>query len=328
MASIGFLREVKFEATPKCNQQCSFCFNRNSFAEKGRTGSRELSTQGALKVIGNVAESGVETIRFTGGEPFVRKDLMALCRHAKESGLKVRLNTNGSFFNQRLLHDVSRFADEVFFPLHALDAAEDAGKTGLKGAFTRKLSAMKKLRTHAKVCAGTIATHDNVLRLERFASLAETCCDEWFALRPIPSAGYENQMSLKDAEMLADKLSSIAPETDCKIYHAIPFCSAPGMKLSKVAVGASYCGPLYNLVVRPDGTIVPCYSIQENLGNALQDSLREVWETHPFVKKSRAFGFLPKKCKKCRFKETCMGGCRAAAKIVEGSYSSKDPLMP
>ncbi len=258
----------------------------------------------------------------------VRKDLATLCKYAKARGLNVRLNTNGSFFNQQLLHDISRVADEVFFPLHALDAAEDAGKTGLKGAFNRKLSAMKKLRSSAKVCAGTIATKDNVLRLERFAALAETCCDEWFALRPIPSVGHENPLELKDVEVLADKLVKLSETTDCKIYHAIPFCSAPGGKLSKVAVGANYCGPLYNLVLRPDGTIVPCYSIQERLGNALHDSIREVWETHPFVKKAREFGFIPKKCKKCSFKTACMGGCRFAAKLIGGSYSSKDPLMP
>ncbi|MFQ5406234.1 MAG: radical SAM/SPASM domain-containing protein [Candidatus Micrarchaeia archaeon] len=326
MKKVGELREVKFEVTASCNHSCSFCFNKNAFAQKGRF-FQELSTQDAFKVIDNTAESAVETIRFTGGEPLMRSDLVKLCKYAKANNLRVRLNSNGSFFNKRLLLEVSRFADEVFFPLHALDAVEDFGKTGLKGAFKRKISAMKALlASGVKVRAGTIASRDNILRLEDFARLAENCCDQWFMLRPIPTAGNKHSMDFEDVKALAVKLETLA--IDCKMYHAVPFCSTPNMKMSKVSVGAMYCGPLYNLVVRPNGVIAPCYSINENLGNALHDSIREVWEAHPFVKKSRELGFLPKKCQACSFKEVCAGGCRFAAKICNGTYSSKDPLMP
>ncbi len=319
------LNEVKFEITPSCNQRCAFCFNHNSFAANGSRSSKSLSTTKAIAVIDNAAESGAKTIRFTGGEPMMRKDLAALLKRAQGSGLRVRLNTNGTLFGRKELGEVAKYADEVFFPLHSLGQAEETAKTGLQGGFAKKMAAMNALRGNCKIYAGTIATRENIERLERFEALSQLLCDEWFLLRPIPTAESKGMVK-SDLALLADKLENLGP-SPCKLYHAVPFCAIEGNRVEKFSEGAASCGPLNLLVVRPDGTIAPCYSMAETLGSALKEDIGEVWKTHPFAIAARNFEMLPKKCKTCRHKAKCMSGCRAAAKICGGSYFAKDPLM-
>ena len=83
---------VDMEITAVCNLSCRFCFG----PPKNDT-CQNLSASFWIDVLSCVRDHGAEWVVFTGGEPTIRGDLPAICRHAKEIGLTVVLTSHGRF---------------------------------------------------------------------------------------------------------------------------------------------------------------------------------------------------------------------------------------
>jgi radical SAM protein with 4Fe4S-binding SPASM domain len=90
----GHLRQpegVTFELTYGCNLRCVHCFNPTH-----RAFPHELSTREILAILDQLAELGVLTVTFTGGELSIRTDLAEILRHTRNRGLLIRLLTNAT----------------------------------------------------------------------------------------------------------------------------------------------------------------------------------------------------------------------------------------
>ncbi|MFH1551870.1 MAG: radical SAM protein, partial [bacterium] len=120
--------EVMIEVTPKCNFGCGFCFNKISFAQKGRN-IKEFSLSYLKKIVDSISESGVKIIRFTGGEPLLRKDIFDLLKYAKNKDLEVRLNTNGSLINSKTVKKLRGVVDNVLIPIESDDDEKESKLT-------------------------------------------------------------------------------------------------------------------------------------------------------------------------------------------------------
>jgi pyruvate formate lyase activating enzyme len=77
-----------------CNLRCRFCFNRDLVLDpEGQPTFSEDEVFGFLK-----KRMGVQgALCITGGEPALQEDLAAFIARAKALGLKVKLDTNGTF---------------------------------------------------------------------------------------------------------------------------------------------------------------------------------------------------------------------------------------
>jgi len=78
-----------------------------------------------------------------------------------------------------------------------------------------------------------------------------------------------------------------------------------------------------------DGTITPCRRLSISIGNALRDSLREVWVTSEVLMKLRDKKSYAGKCGMCHRWASCRG-CRAIAyayscSMGEDNFLSEDP---
>ena len=98
---------LRISVTDRCNYRCVYCMAENmTFLPKN-----ELLTLEELdRVSSAFIQRGVDKLRFTGGEPLVRRDVMTLIkslgRHLKSGDLKeLTLTTNGSL--------LSRYAGEL-----------------------------------------------------------------------------------------------------------------------------------------------------------------------------------------------------------------------
>lgn len=115
-------REVMIEIEPKCNLNCKFCFNKNSFAEKGRDIENKLTMEFVKKIIDNAFISGIKRIRFTGGEPLLRKDIWELAEYVKSKDMELRLNTNGTLIkNLSIAKKISKYFDNLLLPIQYND---------------------------------------------------------------------------------------------------------------------------------------------------------------------------------------------------------------
>jgi cyclic pyranopterin phosphate synthase len=152
------MRDIRISVTDRCNFRCTYCMPREVFGKDYEFLPRsELLTfeeiETAVRVL---ARLGVHKVRFTGGEPLLRRDIEDLVsRIAAIEGIDdLALTTNGSLLARKApaLADaglsrvtvsldsiddtVFRAMSDVDFPvsrvLESIDVAADAGLTPVK----------------------------------------------------------------------------------------------------------------------------------------------------------------------------------------------------
>jgi MoaA/NifB/PqqE/SkfB family radical SAM enzyme len=275
------LKEVRIEITDKCNLNCSFCFNKNN-------GDPSLSQ--IKKIIDNVCLSGVNAIRLTGGEPFLRKDLTKIVSYAKEKGLYVIVNTNGTLLRNGPL----KYIDHILISFH------DPKK--------RIKEILNKLKTHnVVVMLATILIKKNIECLEEFYKIAQEIeYNDWFFLRPIGNT------SIKEMGLAIQEISRLNKQynKDFFIANAVPFCISN--KADSVCVGGINDGGRSRIVVDTKGDIKTDYYSQKILGNVSINQIGKIFDS--------LNSFLPKECNVCKHKIKCLGGINNDPLITKFKY--------
>lgn len=95
------LPEITFELTERCNNNCQHCCI-NQPENDIPSLSREMTTELCKDLLRQAASLGAITVRFTGGEPLLRKDFVDLYLFARRLGLKVLIFTNARLITSEL----------------------------------------------------------------------------------------------------------------------------------------------------------------------------------------------------------------------------------
>ncbi len=93
-----YLRRLDIELTERCNNNCIHCCI-NLPADDAATEKKELATAQIQAIVREAVSLGCLTLRFTGGEPLLRKDFNILYLYARKLGLKVILFTNATLIS-------------------------------------------------------------------------------------------------------------------------------------------------------------------------------------------------------------------------------------
>jgi cyclic pyranopterin phosphate synthase len=94
--------DLRISVTDRCNFRCIYCMPASGMAWLPR--DEVLSFEEIVRVTRILVEDcGVRTIRFTGGEPLVRKDLEALIAMVRDiaPGLDLAMTTNGILLREK-----------------------------------------------------------------------------------------------------------------------------------------------------------------------------------------------------------------------------------
>lgn len=320
--------EVMIEVESRCNLNCNFCYNKNSFAGNGRKGNLESGY--VKKIIDDISSSGIRIVRFTGGEPLLRGDIFKLMSYARRSRLEIRLNTNALLINDKNARKISKLVDNILIPLEATNDREEAKITGNPMSFSKKIKAIKLLKKYKIkiVRVGTVATKKNIKNLEKFFKLILNLgVNDWEIYRPIPAMGGGGEFwTRKDIRILTEKLIKfrIMSGKTFFIANGVPFCSYNKNKVNSVSSGALPEDGHIRFAIDPRGFAKPHYYSDKNIGNPLD--IMSCWN-NKFMKKMRGLKLVPRSCKGCSFLEKCRGGNRYIAKFFNGDYKGRDPLM-
>lgn len=317
-------REIMIEIETKCNLDCSFCFNKNSFAEKGREIKNKLTSKLIKKIIDNASDSGIKMIRLTGGEPLLREDIWELARYVKRKKIELRLNTNSILVkNLYIAKKIAKYFDNLLIPIQYSDIflKDSNAKAKFKAIYLLRKAGVRIIRI------GTVATNKVIENLSRVHLFIESLpIDKWELYRVISTPQNPKGFSKKNVRDLVEGLLKVKKKTNkvVNLINAVPFCSYNPEKVSQVAIGADAVDGHERFAIDPRGFAKPIYYMRENIGDPTD--LVSCWN-HPFMKRMRELKFIPKECKGCIFLEKCRGGCRFSALIANGRYNSPDPLM-
>jgi radical SAM protein with 4Fe4S-binding SPASM domain len=98
--------ELTLDITYICNLKCEMCPQAIDFEKKPSSNllkqyksNKEMTTDQILKLMDDAAAFGVKSVTITGGEPFLRKDMLPIIERIKSRGMECQLLTNGMLIN-------------------------------------------------------------------------------------------------------------------------------------------------------------------------------------------------------------------------------------
>jgi cyclic pyranopterin phosphate synthase len=80
---------IRVSLTPKCNLACIYCHR-----EGEKQHGEPLSSKEIAKILSIAGEYGIRSVKFTGGEPMLREDLLDIIRSVP-AGMESSITTNG-----------------------------------------------------------------------------------------------------------------------------------------------------------------------------------------------------------------------------------------
>jgi len=87
------VNNLRISVTDRCNLNCFYCHH------EGNLSGTEMTTQQILHILREARKAGFKTIKFTGGEPLLRDDIIELVKFAGERFSDVGITTNGTLLS-------------------------------------------------------------------------------------------------------------------------------------------------------------------------------------------------------------------------------------
>ena len=93
------ITDVRIAVNSACNLRCVYCHREGEDINEGCTRKEvgtELSRDEIVEVVTLLQSLGVRTLKLTGGEPTLRRDLVELIGSLPKDGLEISMTTNGT----------------------------------------------------------------------------------------------------------------------------------------------------------------------------------------------------------------------------------------
>lgn len=324
-----------WEITLACNLSCGHCGSR-----AGRARERELTTDEALDLIGQLAATGIREVALIGGEAYLRADWLGLVRAITNAGMVCSMTTGGFGVSAEVAR---RMADagmrHVSVSIDGLRETHDRIR-GRTGSFDAALRTIGHLRNAGLlVGANTQINRLSAPELPQvYEQLRESGVGSWQVQLTVPTGRAADRPAwlLQPCELpqLFDVLARIAiraladgmalmPGNNIGYHSAYAdlFARAGG-----VAAGEGCMAGLDVLGIEADGTVKGCPSLPAAAygGGSVRDrSLQDMLATADglaFNTRARQaptvalWGF----CGTCEFAARCRGGCTWTAHSLFG----------
>ena len=318
---------LTWEVTNRCNLRCKVCYNASANIHPS-----EINEAEAPSVVNAIAECKPIFVNLTGGEPFLRPDIIDIAKQLKKSGTEPQLATNGTVYNEALFLEMKSIGvKSIQVSFDGFEEAHDTIRGN--GSFGRALKTLKFLIANGfLVNVGTVVTKLNYKDLPAFTEFFHNLGVKKIGVfRFIATGrGRENQslqLDTDDLVWLQKKLQEL--ETKYGIgFFKCDHSMAVFLGKKKNAGGCEL--GLKCLCIKSNGDVLGCPFFPIVLGNVRKESLVKIWTDSPILKEIRD-DVVPErltgKCVTCPkdIKQECRGGCKALAYEATGNIRSPDP---
>jgi MoaA/NifB/PqqE/SkfB family radical SAM enzyme len=311
-----------YEATMRCNLHCEFCYVGDLLNIEGEW-RRELTLEGLTRAFPD--QAGFQ-ISLTGGEIFMRKDIMSVLDLFRDKGYACGyLTTNGTIISEERAEALADLAAAGFLK-HISVSIDGPGEIhdtarGLKGTFERTCAGLTRLqeaarRKHAplRVSINTTVAHESLDALDQMVDVAEQLGVDAIGLNhlmystPEEVAETVRLIGAPDASAIATFVTSdpgldievvrrkvAALEEKCRQKNVL-FDFRPKVHPQLIdnyyTPGAKLDGrclyPFLHARVSFSGKVYFCPFIRIEVGDLTQSSLEEIWNSDKYVSMRRA----------------------------------------
>jgi radical SAM protein with 4Fe4S-binding SPASM domain len=302
---------VVWDSTRKCNLDCIHCAARDKY-------QKELTFLEAKTLIDTLSKMNVSTLQVTGGEPLMRKDMLAILSYAAEKGLKTSLATNGYLIDEKTADDI--VSAGVYLVQVSIDGTRQAHNhiRNDQRSFERAISAVGYLKESScpKVSVASTAMPSNLGTLRDLREiLIEKEADFWNIGTVLPAGKAKDKPELflnrEQFRVLMDCIISSKKEIETDLGENFPFLGEYEKKIRKRPLICP--AGIMSCCVGVDGHVRGCPDQQDSDGNRegsiLKERFEDIW-TKGFVRyRGREILKTDNRCFSCESKNACFGGC-------------------
>ena len=316
------IRRMGWNVTHACNYRCRVCYS-----SSGKPAANELSTSEAKDMIRQARDMGVTRFVISGGEPFMRPDMIEVLAFMGDLGIDALVATNGSLLTRDMLARLRDQTKATSFQvsLDTLDRQRYAEFHGVRAEMLdralRSLDYIQEAGFHT-----TVSTRPTPMNLPGIPDLLDLALrQQWPTVTihwPLP-VGRTEDCWPPDTDML----SLLAPVFEHFLqmsehwviqmsipwarYH--PAVQALAKRIRVVHKGCNACREI--LCIDANGDVLPmsCMTWEECwMGNLRERTLARAYGDSPMpdlMKRPWEHGI----CTDCAYVGDCGGGCRARA---------------
>ena len=341
---------VVWNCTRRCNLKCVHCYSQS----ENKAYEGELSTDEGLAMLEDLARFGVPVTLFSGGEPLVRPDLLALIERTVALGMRAVISTNGTLITEEKAARLRAF--NLSYVGVSLDGLRDVNDRfrGVSGAFEKALAGIRNCR-RAGIKVGlrftitnrNAAEVDGIFDLIRQENIPRVCFYHLvYAGRgsKLMSEDLDHEATRRIVDRIIDRTAALHRE---------------GRKVEVLTVDNHADGPyLYQRMLREkdpraadvlallqmnrgnsSGAGLGCISWDGSVhadqfwrhvtfGNVRQRPFSEIWTdlSNPLMAKLKdKRPHVKGRCATCRFLDICGGNFRVRAEAATGDLWQPDP---
>ncbi|OGS19267.1 MAG: hypothetical protein A2219_04395 [Elusimicrobia bacterium RIFOXYA2_FULL_50_26] len=294
-----------FELTQNCNQRCVHCYL--CMGQNKRLG--ELSTRQVKQILAQLARAGTLYLTFTGGEIFLRKDIIELCAAARGLSFDLRLFTNGTLLTETTVRELAALnITALEISVYGKKSTHDS-ITCLPGSFDKSIAAIRLAREYGiAVSLKTPLMKDNFSDYRYLQKLAVRL-GAVMKTDPVIVPANDGGRSVLRHRLPKQKLKTLFSESR----------RAGEMRHAPETGNSMLCSAGHNLAaIICDGTLYPCLQLPLVFGNLKKNSFAKLWNSDEAKDFRKITDCDLVECSSCKLSSFCQR-CPGLALIENGS---------
>lgn len=291
------LNEITIEVTQQCPNRCLYCSSLSDMEK-----SEALDFDIIRKVVDDAKALGAKSVSLSGGEPFLREDIVEIVDYIHAKDLKVRVYSSGIYSENgkytpiptTLLRGIQGKTEALIFNYEATSFELYATIMGTKASNLNLLDETinRALALGIPVEAHMVPMHCNYSQIPA-------------VLRKLYAMGVQNVSILRlvpQGRVLENRAQvELSAEEEKKLHQILAFCKETYQ--DKIRLGLPFsakrasCGTgTKKLTVRYDGYVFPCEAFKDGMmeiekgiipENVKEKSLKEIYSNSAYLETVR-----------------------------------------
>ncbi len=323
---------LAIELTSHCNQHCSYCYN----DWRGDNGKHVGALPGdtLVELIQRaLTEVEFDHVTLTGGEPFARKDAFRILDACRDAGTRIQMISNGGLITEAI---AERLAD---YPILSIQVTLNGPEKELHEAHVGgehwdvTLEGIRALVRHGVPVAGcVVVTRRNADRVGETLELFGELGVNLIALSRFSPSGFASASVAELLPSRSDMITALeqaeplaASGMDVQVTMPVPACVVEHDDYPNIRFGGCPIGTeMQEFALGPTGELRSCTLHSEVIGDTKTTSFAELVQARPVMAYRDV---VPEFCEPCPHRNSCLGGCGAAAASVLGDPRGLDPFV-
>lgn len=333
MGSFASLHTLFFNVTNRCNLTCRHCYVNSSPLE---TRKNELSLDKISNFAREAKDLGAVRVIVSGGEPFIREDILEIFRIFDSMDYSIAVSSNGTLIHPEAITKLRELKNLAFQISLDGDQKQHELLRGISGCFQKTISGIYYLKKgkipvqiNSVICKGNYLDVPFLVKFSRDFDIPIRLT----LLNPLVGRGKymkKQVLNVQEIQRLIQFVHGVR-KLGSRVYLNLPPILLPPEDI--VDAGGPSCGWARSMCgILHNGDVSICVLAHDYpeliVGNLKEEQFGSLWLKSALFKRLRTLKPTDLKgiCGMCPIKKECGGGCRLLAYMKYGDFSGPNPI--